>query len=686
MAARCSSFALGCLRRGRTLLLPGLAWLLVAAGAAEATPTEPLGDTELLFFGEETVETVSRSAEPLRSAPSSAVVITRAQLRERGFETLAELLSALPGFVVTHDGHASHVYSRGLRDSLLLMVDGVPIISDADRTELLLDERLTLADVARVEVVRGPVSALWGPGAATGVVNLVTIDDRELIGARAELGVGEPAQRLARGQIAGALGPVGWLVSASGRSLARASLPVADAPTRFVATPQGWLPGAWGEGRGEEQRGRFVHTLARLRWRRAWLGASYDQHDDAAALSGLSHALFPAGAAERRSGRELGLRTGAQADWEPLRLRAAGFFRRQERADDLGIFPSVAPHPAGGSIHLDSTFWHAGGWLQAELDRGPHRITLGVQGHYNDTGVRSELLDAVDGAATPGVRRDASSVVLSSFAQYRLTPRLSVPLHGTLGLSLDSHSDFALSLNPRAALVARPIEWLWVKVLYGEALRTPNQFDLPRLAGASFLGRLDAATVNPDLRPEKVRTGELSLRAEAWRSALEATLYVSRAEDLIRARRSEGVVEATNVGGRHILGSEAWLRSEPHRTLALRLGGALVRAWDLNGAAAHDMPERSLHAGLRWRPRAWLLLDLHGLHVAPRGPAPELGAYGLLHGLLRFGRGPVQLSLRVRNLLDVRFHDQAAPATIAERPLYVPGEPRTLLLLLSGAL
>jgi len=656
------------------------------SGADLAVQDPFIGHTELLFFGEETIEAASRTAEPLRSAPSAATVLTRAELAERGIETLGELLAALPGFVLTHDGHSAHVYSRGLRDSLLLMIDGVPMMSDADRTEILLDERLSLADVARVEVVRGPVSALWGPGAATGVINLVTCDDRDLLGAEAELGVGQPADRLARGRIVGQRGALGWLLSASARARAHPEAELEGAPTRFLPTPQGWVPGAWGQGTAAEQQGRYLHTLGRLRWGQSWFGASYDRHTDAVALSRLSHAPLSPDAPDRREGSEVALRAGTRAAWEPLRLSAAGFFRRQERSDDLGIFPSGSSHPAGGSILLESSFWHAGGWLQGELGERPHHLTVGVQGHYNDTGVRSEVTDPVDGVRAPGLSRDARSVVLSSFAQYRFTPRLRVPLHLTAGLSLDTHSDFEASVNPRAALVVQPLDGLWVKLLYGEALRTPNQFDLPRLAAASFLGRLDAATANPDLEPEKVRTAELNVRAEVWRLTLETTLYASRANELIRARRVDGVVQATNVGGRDLLGGEALLRVEPHPALALRGGAALVRAWDQQGEPLVDMPEQSLHAGVRFRPLAWVALDVWGLHVSPRGAAEELSGYSLLHGALRFGRGTTHLRLRARNLLDVRYHDQAPPAAMAERPLYVPGERRSVLLLLTGSL
>lgn len=109
--------------------LLGPRWLALAA-LLVATPAyaqeAPFEDTELLFFGEDTLSLATRSPEPARTAPSVALVVTREEIRERGLETLGELLSTVPGFYVEPDERRLHVLTRGMTDAVLLMVDGVP--------------------------------------------------------------------------------------------------------------------------------------------------------------------------------------------------------------------------------------------------------------------------------------------------------------------------------------------------------------------------------------------------------------------------------------------------------------------------------------------------------------------------------------------------------------------------------
>lgn len=134
-----------------------------------------------MFVGEaEPVVTVaSRTPEAPTTAPAMVTVISREEIVQRGYRTLAELLADQPGFFIASGGRGSVPHLRGLRDSVLFLYDGVPMTTDVTKSFAPLDHEISLFAVARVEIVRGPGSVLWGPDAFAGVVNIVPLRGRE---------------------------------------------------------------------------------------------------------------------------------------------------------------------------------------------------------------------------------------------------------------------------------------------------------------------------------------------------------------------------------------------------------------------------------------------------------------------------------------------------------------------------
>jgi outer membrane receptor for ferrienterochelin and colicins len=130
------------------------------------------------------VTTASNRSENALDAPAWVITLTGAELKARGYQELTDLLDDLPGMDVVRGWGDSYFknYWRGYRknvgDPFLLLVDGV------DFTHLWYGEAqimaaLPLSNVERVEVVYGPTSALYGPNAAMGVINVVTRRDQE---------------------------------------------------------------------------------------------------------------------------------------------------------------------------------------------------------------------------------------------------------------------------------------------------------------------------------------------------------------------------------------------------------------------------------------------------------------------------------------------------------------------------
>jgi outer membrane receptor protein involved in Fe transport len=140
------------------------------------------------------VTSVSKSAESLREAPATVVVVTGDEIERRGYLDLEQLLHDLPGFDVnrTNGDIYSHVYQRGYYDEfnsrLLLVVDGVEQ-NDLTQGTQYLSRQYPLTNIDRVEVVYGPASTMYGANAYTGVISVITKDAAALVGENKQFGL-----------------------------------------------------------------------------------------------------------------------------------------------------------------------------------------------------------------------------------------------------------------------------------------------------------------------------------------------------------------------------------------------------------------------------------------------------------------------------------------------------------------
>jgi vitamin B12 transporter len=140
--------------------------LTAPACAADSDATAP-----------ELVVTATRVPTPVVDIPAGVTVIDRQTIEQRGYNTLAEALSAVPGVRVSQSGGAGgvgSVFVRGTNsDQVLVMIDGMPINDPSDPGAQFNFGVDTLGDIERIEIIRGPMAALYGSGAIGGVINLI---------------------------------------------------------------------------------------------------------------------------------------------------------------------------------------------------------------------------------------------------------------------------------------------------------------------------------------------------------------------------------------------------------------------------------------------------------------------------------------------------------------------------------
>ncbi|MBN2718213.1 MAG: TonB-dependent receptor [Deltaproteobacteria bacterium] len=153
----------------------------------KAIQYKDVNDTELVemeleeLLAIQVVETVSLRKQSIREAPSSVTVITREQIETSGAQNIAELLRLVPGIhVMQLTGDSYSIGQRGIsrlsNGRVLVLVDGTHAREYVNGYTRFSALAVSPEDVQRIEVIRGPGSVIYGAGALSGVVNVITRD------------------------------------------------------------------------------------------------------------------------------------------------------------------------------------------------------------------------------------------------------------------------------------------------------------------------------------------------------------------------------------------------------------------------------------------------------------------------------------------------------------------------------
>lgn len=173
-----------------------LSLLLVTTAIPAMAETIDLVGLSLEELMDIPVNLVSRKDERLGEAPAAVSVITAQELHRSGVQTIAEALRLVPGMQVARiDASKWAISSRGFNsrftNKLLVQIDGRSVYSPFFSGVFWEDQDLVLADIARIEVTRGPGATLWGANAVDGVINVVTKNAVDTQGTYVRMGGGK---------------------------------------------------------------------------------------------------------------------------------------------------------------------------------------------------------------------------------------------------------------------------------------------------------------------------------------------------------------------------------------------------------------------------------------------------------------------------------------------------------------
>ena len=590
------------------------------------------------------VVTGTRSETPLESSPVHTEVIERAAIEESGVETVAEALALRPGLWLERGVGGTGVTIQGLGpEYVLVLVDGQRQIG---RVGGAIDlDRIAAADVERIEIVRGPGSALYGADALGGVINVIRREPGD--GATLDAGLrvdGRLASDLhARVDRAGAR----WSGGAG------AAWRRGDA---FDRTPgeAGTTIAAYDEARGGAHAGWRPDRHTELE-----LAAEYTRRDLRGVSASASGAVFDRHNRIELPSARASMRRGDDAT-VVCAAAGASAYRDQYLSDQRG---------SDALDRYEETIETLGETsASVEHGRGRHRVVVGGEG-------LREGLDA-DRLAMPGVRWRGALYVQDEWrigADYRW---LVVP-----AARLDHDSQFGTHATPRLAVRWDPTDAVVVRTSAGMGFRAPSfkelllRFENP---GAGYV-----VEGNPALEPERSVSAQGGV---AWRPAaalwLAANVFHNELEDLITTVTLDGGGAGpvrfgyANVGRARTQGVDATLVVDGGR-FGATLGWAYTRARDLDGDRVLDgVPPHRATAALHWRddgeaftasaeavvtgPRTYHVSDDAAMDVVT-DPRVELRA----RVARRFG-DTLTFYLGVENLLDAGDdrYDPIAPRTL----------------------
>lgn len=550
--------------RPKSVFVAGVA--LVAAlwqmPAARAQQTAQASSDDAVMLPD-TVVTATRDATPAERVANSITVVDRKTIEERQYGTVADVLNDVPGLAINQSGDfgkSTSIFVRGTNSNhVLVLIDGLRA-NDPSTSGGTFNFAHLLADmVERIEIVRGPLSTLYGSDAIGGVINIITRkgSGAPSFTARAEGGSFGTVGGSVTGQ--GAVGRFNYNVGVSGLS----SDGVSVTPQRLRA------PGM----RAENDGYRNLTFASRL-------GASLTDNFDVSLFTRYisTYSEYDQSAAEDPNlrentaqfyGRAVGELWLMDGKWKQTFGLGYVDIARQDldRPDEFNPFPySRRTANKGKRLTAD--------W-QNDIDVSDiYKLTVGVDGER-------EWLDN----NTDGFRTSSDVSTFGAFVQNRFT--LFERLFLTAAARLDHNSAFGTSPTfSFGAAYLIPDTDTKLKASIGTAYKAPSLFQLYGKVPPFFTG-------NAGLKPEKSTGFDLGFEQNLGGKQLSfgSTFFWNDIRDLIDSDATYTTV--INVGHVRTYGLESFIAVRPLEWIQLRVDHTWTHTEDM--ATGRPLARRPAH-------------------------------------------------------------------------------------------
>lgn len=585
----------------RALVYTLLATAIPAMAFAQGAGTDSVATVNIPT----TVVTATRIPTLEQNIPAGVTVIDRQTIEQRGYTTVVDALSAVPGLRIAQSGGPganASAFVRGTNSNqVLVLLNGVPINDPSDPGGAFNFGVDVLGDLQRIEVIRGPMSGLYGSGAIGGVINFITTPGAGPPQASVSVGAGLPNANQEQGTFAGSTGPFDYRLNVG-----------AVTEEGFDVTPRRESVYT-----GERDGFRNQHGSVDLGWtivpgtRLSLFAAA---RSSIAGFDTLGAPAFDAPNEVEYDDSAFGslALTSQVLSWWNTQVLVSGLYNHRHYVNPLN--PADPNLESNDDLYRGTRVdvqWNNTVYL---ADQGPARnstLTFGYE-HINDF-ADVNVNDSFFG--TPFQQQTHAEQTSGSWhagIQTTLWRRLTF----TGGLREDAISAVGDAFTWRGGVVLAVPEILsQFKLSGGTSFLAPSLFDLFG-TGGGFQG-------NPNLKPERSIGFEVgwSISAPAFGQAnfasLGLTYFHTTVSDLIETVFSP-VFTTENVGLAHLQGVEATLSLQPTRWLAADLAYTFTDARNAEtGQLLLRRPENQFSANLVIRPLPRLTIAPEILYTGP---------------------------------------------------------------------
>lgn len=531
-------------------------WIPAASiGLSALAVTPALADTATLT--PEILVTAGVAPKPTKEVASSYTIVTAEDIERFQYRTVVDALKQVPGLSVVQSGGAgtvTSVFARGANSNqTLVLLNGQPISDPSAPSGAFNFASLLLDNVERIEVVRGPQSALYGSQAIGGVINIVT-----------KTGAGTPSSTLRLE--AGTLGTLNTSGSSGGHvagvdyfvSLSRQATDGND------ITPSRYRFGAPEEKDGNENVSSSVQLGGKLN--EALRANVFLQYDDARADTDEDSP--GAGLASQGRTKQLSLNgslagTFAEGRYQPRLTLAYTQYRRHDDnlPDSYSVTDSLANNEGKRfTVNVDNVVRLAD-WNDASFGAEYRHETFTANGYLSipdPDPLYSYFSEA---------QSDASATSYAVYASDHMTfgEGFFVTVSGRYDAPKDFDNQATYTVAPGYYLAATDTK---LTLSYGTSFKIPALYERYGFTNTSY----GPYVGNPDLKPEKNTGWDIGLEQGILDGALRAgaTWFQNRIKDGVVTVYTMSGSTSANADPFRTKGVEAFVEATPFATLSLR--------------------------------------------------------------------------------------------------------------------
>ena len=466
------------------------------------------------------VISASKAHQALKDVPASVRLITARQIAQRGYRTLEDVLSDLPGFQFRNiQGFNSYSFLRGIvnqNNLILVLIDGVQV-NELNSGGFYGGAQYNLSNVKQIEVVYGPASALYGTNAISGIIHMITNEAEDIKKPEISVLAGN-FNTLALDFKYGYCSkhsPLQFTLSGMVNSTEKEDLKQERGDFNWTREMENF-----------EDNISFDSNVVYKNFKAGFLfqdkQASRTTNYKAIGTSNLDHGTL-------WHIRFLNVYLKHTYQIKPdLNLESLLYFRDSTVMDDT--IANIVEGTSGQTGYFRPN--HQAG-VEAKLSYTPHeklRVTGGIVIEEERLAESFSITTSGDSERPPPKPASpemTNNNLISGYiqTQFRFTSRLD----GTLGLRHDDSSYYGTVDTPRMALVFNH-EAFFSKLMYFKAFRAPKPWDFTYGIG------------NPQLDPETIRSNEISIGRQFPSNWLaDLTYYDNQVADVLtQENRAEG--------------------------------------------------------------------------------------------------------------------------------------------------